>query len=101
MAISTIAIPGTSAAPTLTRASARIRSSPRPGAAISAVNGTIDRAAAIVWLTPSMIVFSASGRRTLRSVCQRVAPSDSDASTVTPETRSMASAVILMAGGIA
>ena len=55
----------------------------------------------IVWLTPSTIVRRDIGSRTLVSVCARVEPSDSAASTVVRGTERIPCAVIRTTGGIA
>ena len=95
-----MASPAGSIRPTLARIRPLMMSTPRPGALISAAMTTMESAIMIVWLTASAIVDLASGRWTLRSVCQRVAPSEVEASTAVGETCSMASAVIRIAGGI-
>lgn len=100
-AMTTIASPAGSMMPTFWRDRPRMMSEPRPGAEMRLAMTTIDSAIMMVWLTASVIVERASGRCTLRSVCQPVAPSEADASTAVGETWSMASAVMRMAGGIA
>ena len=96
-----MASPAWNAAPTFTDCNARRTSTPSPGAPMSAVITTIERAIMIVWLTPMPMVRRASGSWTLDSVCQRVEPEDSAASIVAPGTPRMPSAVMRMAGGIA
>ena len=97
----TIAMPASNAAPTFVFSSARMIGTPSPGAPMRTVTTTIPRASMIVWLTPSAITRRASGSWTLRSVWQRVAPSESAASTVVPGTPRIASEVIRIAAGIA
>ncbi len=62
---------------------------PRPGASISAAMVTMDSAAIMVWLIPTMIVRFAVGSSTFRNVCPSVAPSEALASTVSPGTLRM------------
>ena len=62
---------------------------------------TIESAKRMVWLTERSSIRRASGRRTLASICELVAPIASAASTVFAGTPRMPSAVIRIAGGIA
>ena len=101
IASTTIARPALNAVPTSSVCNAFTTVLPRPGASISAAIVTIDNAAMIVWLTPSTIVLRADGSSTFTSVCCRVAPRDSEASTVLRGTERMACAVIRIAGGAA
>ncbi len=59
---------------------------PRPGPLISAAIVTIDSAAIVVWLSPTMIVRRAIGSCTLRRVCQLVEPIEFAASTLVGDT---------------
>ena len=59
---------------------------------------TIDNASISVWLTPAIIVRIASGSWISHSICQRVAPNDSPASTSSP---SLACQSIRIPGAVA
>ena len=59
----------------------------------------IERAAMIVWFSPTMMVGRAIGSCTLRSRCQADWPAESVASTVVGETERMPWAAILISGG--
>ncbi len=97
----TIAIPASKASPTSTLDSACWRIRPSPGAPMSAVMTTIDRASMIVWLMASPIGRRASGSVTLRSSWPSVAPSERAASTVVDDTPRIPRAVIRIAAGMA
>ena len=97
----TIARPAWKAAPTLTLWRADMTARPSPGAPMSAVMTTIERAIMIVWLTPRPMVRRACGSWTLVRTCQRVEPSETAASTDSDDTPRMPRAVIRTAGGMA
>jgi hypothetical protein len=97
----TMASPASKAAPTLTRSSARMMFSPRPGASISAVTTTMDSAIMIVWFTARTRIGRAIGSRTLVSSCHRVEPCAVAASTTVGETPAMPSSVIRIVTGTA
>ena len=96
-----MASPALKLAPTFTCWSPRRTSAPRPGAPMSAVITTIERAIMIVWLMPMPMVLRAIGSWTFRSTWSRVDPSDVAASTDASGTPRIPSAVMRIAGGIA
>ena len=75
--------------------------SPSPLPPIRPAITTSESANMIVWLTASRTWRRASGTCTLKSVWARVAPKAFDASTESPATPRMPSAVMRTAGGIA
>lgn len=89
------------AVPTSSVSSALTTVLPSPGASIRAAMVTMDSAAMMVWFTPSTTVRFDIGSSTVASVCRRVAPSDSAASTVAAGTERIACAVMRTAGGVA
>ncbi len=101
MAMTTMARPALKATPTSRVCSALTTVLPRPGASIRAAMVTMDSAAMMVWFTPMTTVRLDMGSSTLVSVCRRVDPSDSAASTVVAGTSRMACAVMRIAGGAA
>ncbi len=62
---------------------------------------TIDRASMMTWLTPAMIVGSASGSWTRARVLRGLVPNASAASISSPSTCRMPSSVIRTPGGMA
>src|SRR2546430_8516119 len=101
MAMITIARPPTKPVPTSSWLNPATTTAPRPPPPMSAAMTTIESASMITWLTPAMIVGSASGSSTLIKVCPGVAPKAWAASTVSRGTCWMPSMVSRMAGGMA
>ncbi len=99
IAMTTMQRPATEAPPRSPRIRPSMTGWPRPGLSMNAAIVTIDSAAIIVWLTPTMIVRLAIGSSTFRSRWSLVCPSDAVASSVVAETFLIAYAVIRVTGG--
>ena len=99
IAISTIAMPATEAAPMFCTWSAATTGLPRPGPLTRAAMVAIESAAIMLWLMPTTIVRFAIGSWTWRSICRLVRPIDRAASMVVAGTDRMPCSVILTSGG--
>lgn len=101
IAVATMSSPGIKAVPTsLIRSPART-GLPRPGPSTKEAMVAIDRAAMVVWLSPTMIVRFAMGIWILRSCCARVWPRDCPTSSIVGGTERMPWAAMRMRGGAA
>ena len=99
IAMKTMHMPLTKAIPTLRTLKASMIGMPSPGPAMNAAMMAIERAAMMVWFSPTMIVRLAIGSCTLVISCDDVEPSAVVASIVVGETVLSPWAEIRISGG--